>query len=84
MGCLIRFISAYRVSQDSPAQAGETTACKQRTFSLMLSGENKSNPKKQFLKNLTSMLTVWRAKNFDSDVITMADMNEFIGKRKDC
>ena len=28
-GHLIRVISAYKVSQDSPAQAGETTSCKQ-------------------------------------------------------
>jgi len=27
-GRMIRVISAYRVSQDSPAQAGETTSCK--------------------------------------------------------
>jgi len=28
-GRIIRVISAYRVSQDSPDQAGETTSCKQ-------------------------------------------------------
>ena len=55
-GRLIRVISAYRVSQDSSAQTGETTSCKQQVRSLMLCGEKNPNPKKQFLKDLATMI----------------------------
>ena len=37
-GRLIQVIFAYRVLQDSPAQAGETTGYKQQVRSLMLRG----------------------------------------------
>ena len=49
----------------------------------MLRGENNPNRKKRFLKDLTSILTAWRANKVNSDVIIMSDMNEFIGERKD-
>ena len=83
LGRIIRVISAYRVSQDSPAQAGETTSCKQQVRSLMLRGESQPKPKKRFLKDLSSMITQWRSNNIDNDIILMADMNEFIGDGKD-
>ena len=82
-GRLIRAISAYRVSKDSPAHAGETTSYKQQARSLMLHGVNKHNPKKRFLQDLTSMINAWRDNKVNRDVILMADMNEFIGDRKD-
>ena len=82
-GRIIRVISAYRVSQDSPAHAGETTSCKQQVRSLMLRGESQPNPKKRFLKDLASMITQWRSNNTDNDIILMADMNEYIGESKD-
>ena len=82
-GKLIRVISAYRVSQDSPSQAGETTSCKQQVRSLMLRREKHPNPKKRFLKNLTIMLKNWRINKEHTEIILMADMNEFIGEKKD-
>ena len=48
----------------------------------MLRGENNSNPNKRVLKNLTSMITAWRAKKVNREVIIMVDMNEFIWGRK--
>ena len=42
-GRIIRVISAYRVSQESPAQAGETTSCKKQVRSLMLRGVRKQS-----------------------------------------
>jgi len=82
-GRLIRVISAYRVSHDSPTQAGETTSCKQQVRSLMIRGVNNPNPKKRFLQDLTSMINAWRDNKVNRDIILMADMNEFIEERKD-
>ena len=80
---MIRVISAYRVSQDSYKQAGETTSCKQQVRSLMLRGVRKPNPKKRFLTDLSAMLTAWRKDKPNHDIILMADMNEYIGDTKD-
>ena len=57
-GRIIRAISAYRVSQDSPAQAGEITSYKKQVRSLMLREVNNPSPKKRFLQDLTSMITL--------------------------
>jgi len=79
---MIRVISVYRVSQDSPAQAGETTSCKQQVRSIMLRGVKKPNPKKRFIEDLSTMITNWRLNEEDCDIILMAEMNEFIGENK--
>ena len=55
-GRMIRVISAYRVSQDYPDAAGETTSCKQQVRSLMMRGITNPNPKKRFLTDLTTMI----------------------------
>lgn len=80
---LIRVISAYIVSQDSPAQAGETASCKQQVRSLMLRGEKNHNPKKRFLEALETMIKTWRDNTVNCDIILMADMDEFIGNKRD-
>ena len=78
-GKMIRVISAYRVSQEYPDRAGETTSCKQQVRSLMKRGINKPNPKKRFLTDLTNMIKNWRKDKENCDIILMADMNEYIG-----
>ena len=80
-GKTIRVISAYRVSQEHPAKAGETTSCKQQVRSLMLRGVKNPNPKKRFLEDLATMITSWR-NSAGGEIILMADMNEFIGDKK--
>ena len=80
-GKTIRVISAYRVSQDYPAKAGETTSCKQQVRSLMLRGVKNPNPKKRFLEDLALMITSWRKNVVGGEIILMADMNEFIGDK---
>jgi len=81
-GRMIHVVSLYRVSQNSPAQAGETTSCKQQARSLILRGVKKPNPKKRFLMDLSIMITNWRSNNEDCDIILMANMNEFIGGKQ--
>jgi len=78
-GRMIRVIAAYRVSQDSSAQAGETTSCKEQVMSLMPRGVKKPNPKKRFIEDLSTMITNWRLNREDCDMILMADMNKLIG-----
>jgi len=81
-GRMTPVISAYRVLQDFPAQAGEITSCKQQARSLMLRGVKKPNPKKRFIEDLSTMITTWRLNKEDCDIILMADMNKFIGEEQ--
>ena len=45
---MIKVISAYRVSQATPAQAGELTSCKQQVHSMLRKEIKNPNPKKAF------------------------------------
>ena len=81
-GRFIRVISAYRVSQDYPDQAGETTSCKQQVRSLMFKGIKNPNPQKIVLLDLFTMIQNWRSDKVNCDIILMADMNKHIGNKK--
>ena len=80
-GRMIRVISAYRVSQEQIAQAGETTSCKQQVRSLLKRGIKNPNPKAAFLKDIGQFINNWRAKCANNEVILMADMNEATGEK---
>ena len=51
-GKIIRVMSAYRVSQESPDKVGDLTACKQQVRSLLKRGVRKPNPKRLFNRHL--------------------------------
>ena len=81
-GKMIRVISAYRISQEHVAQAGETTSCKQQVRSLLKRGVKNPNPKQVFLKDIGKFINNWRAKGPSNEVILMADMNEYVGDKR--
>ena len=61
-GKQIMVISAYRVSQANPNQAGPLTSCQQQVRSLKRRGVVNTNPKKIMLQDLSTMLLAWRNK----------------------
>ena len=49
----------------------------------MLKGIKHPNPKKRFLVDLSTMIKNWREDKNNCDIVLMADMNEYIGDKKD-
>ena len=71
-------ISAYRISQANPNQAGPLTSCQQQVRSLRRKGVLQPNPKKIMLQDLSIMLQKWRIQNENNEVVLMMDSNEDI------
>ena len=75
-GKIIRVISAYRVSQESPKQVGDLTACKQQYWSYVQQGVNDPNPKRLFLQDLGKFINRWKNISEKNSIILMMDSNE--------
>ena len=75
-GKTIRVISAYRVSQESPKQVGDLTACKQQYWSYVKQGVKDPNPKGLFLKDLGKFINRWKNISEKNYIILMMDSNE--------
>ncbi|KAL7551610.1 hypothetical protein ACHAWF_018082 [Thalassiosira exigua] len=69
----ICFISAYRVCQSSPGQAGATSAYMQQYSHLRRSGKSKPNPRRQILQDLLGLIQEKRAEGFRP--VLMLDAN---------
>jgi hypothetical protein len=77
-GKQIMTISAYRISQTNPNQAGPLTSCQQQVRILQRRGVIHPNPKKIMLQDFSTMLQTWRNKNAHNEVVLMMDSNEDI------
>ena len=80
---MIKVVSAYRVSQATPSQAGEPTSCKQQVRSMLKKGIIDPNPKKAFLINLSQVIQKWRIEGENYEVILSANMNKCINTNGD-
>ena len=73
-------VSAYRVSQSYPREAGYSTAYMQQYRAYIKDNVSKPKPKHKFLVDLASFLLTWKHKHEDSSIILMMDAN---GDRSD-
>ena len=68
-------LTAYNVPQDTPA--GDNTLHAQQTSLYLLDGEVDPNPRKNFIRDLVTLVT--EAKEDNQDIILMGDFNEVVG-----
>ena len=73
-------VSAYRVSQTYPSEAGYSTAYMQQYRAYVKAGISNPKPKHRCLIALTQFMTQWKEKHNDSSIILMMDAN---GDRSD-
>ena len=66
---------AYNVPQDTPA--GDDKLHSQQTSLYLLDGEVGPNPRKNFIRDLVTLITT--AKRDNQDIILMGDFNEVVG-----
>ena len=71
----ILVLTAYNVPQDTPA--GDDTLHAQQTSLYLLDGEVDPNPRKNFIRDLLTVITT--AKEEHQDIILMGDFNEVVG-----
>jgi hypothetical protein len=76
----IAIITAYRVTQSAIKQAGPTTAYAQQWAVSRLQGIARSEPRKQFIKDIKRLLI--QLKKEGNKIILMMDANEAMGKDK--
>ena len=74
-GKSILVVTAYRVSQTYPSEAGYSTAYMQQYRAYIKENVSNPRPKQRILKDLTTLITQWRNNNNNSSVIVMLDAN---------
>ena len=73
----IMVLTAYNVSQYKNAKVGEDTLFNQQIALYKLNNIREPDPKKQFIEDLTVLITEARAQ--DKDIILTGDFNELVG-----
>ena len=71
----VLIVSAYRVSQTYPSEAGYSTAYMQQYRAYLKENVSKPKPKHRFLMDLAAFLLTWKQKYEDSSIILMMDAN---------
>ena len=76
----VAIITAYRVTQSAIEQAGPTTAYAQQWAVSRLHGNNRPEPRKDFIRDIKRLLQ--QLKKDGNKIILMIDANEAMGKDK--
>lgn len=75
---ITRFLSTYKISQDSIKDTGELKYCKQQARSMLDKEIKDHNLQKAFLSNLTTFIQKWRSNRNKNEIILIADIHEYI------